>query len=203
MDRDQTTDTDDPFPDRGRRFWADALAAVAPRVDKAAIWIVAGLLTADDGADALLVVSDALDEYATELVLDDRLAEAGEVSAIGGVLRDRVQTDRELYRPADAAVEPADVSLGTCCICGGVCDEGAGIAMLPFKGTVPGHGWGCFVCGLPLDGASAAICGDCLPGFLTGEKRLVYACAGYPATDGRVAIEDLTEPHLHDPDVAH
>lgn len=100
--------------------------------------------------------------------------------------------------------EPPDdpPSLGPCCIC--ETETGARmIVMLPFKGLVPGHGWGCVVCNLPMDGASAVLCDGCLEDYAADRKTLRFACRGYPATEGRVPIEALTEPHAHDLSVEH
>jgi len=91
--------------------------------------------------------------------------------------------------------------LGTCCICGEAGDVRA-LVMLPFKCQVTGHGWGCFVCGLPADGACAALCEVCVPRWQGGAK-LQWACRGYPGTEGRVPIGDLTVPHEHDPNLEH
>jgi hypothetical protein len=94
--------------------------------------------------------------------------------------------------------------LGSCCICGGT-DGVVNIIMLSHKNPIPGRGWGCFVCGLPSDGATAVVCRDC---FGEGEdpaevaSRLRWACRGYPGSDGRVPIAELTGVHEHD-EVAH
>lgn len=92
-------------------------------------------------------------------------------------------------------------SLGPCCICGGG-ENVHTVIMLAVKGQVPGHGWGCFMCDLPSDGASAVLCVLCTDKWQEGEP-LRFACRGYPAQDGRVPIGELTEPHEHDPDVEH
>ena len=93
-------------------------------------------------------------------------------------------------------------SLGSCCIC--QAETGARtIVMLPVKCVIPGHGWGCFVCGLPMDGASAVVCDVCAAGLGAGTQALRFACSGFPGTDGRVPIETLTVPHEHDPAVEH
>ena len=89
--------------------------------------------------------------------------------------------------------------LGTCCICGGARDVHA-IIMLAVRGQVPGHGWGCFQCGLATDGATAVLCDACCEGWQHGRVSLQFACRGWPAVDGRVPIGDLTEPHEHDMD---
>lgn len=91
--------------------------------------------------------------------------------------------------------------LGTCCICGG--GEPRAIIMLGVKGEVPGHGWGCVVCNLPMDGASAVLCDECCEGWQSGAVKLQWACRGYPAEDGRIAIDELTEPHVHDASIEH
>ena len=80
--------------------------------------------------------------------------------------------------------------LGPCCICekpNGACV----IIMLPRRGLVPGHGWGCFECDLPCDGAVAVICNECEPIFQADESALRFACRGFPASDGRVPVEEL------------
>lgn len=87
--------------------------------------------------------------------------------------------------------------LGPCCICGEQ-NRSGGLVMLSVKNQVPGHGWGCVVCGLPSDGASAVLCDNCVDGWQAGELKLRWACRGYPKTDGRVPIEELTVPHEHD-----
>lgn len=92
--------------------------------------------------------------------------------------------------------------LGPCCICG-ISHDIVSIALLPFKCQVPGHGWGCAVCRLPADGAIAVVCAMCTPAFDRGATSLRFACRGYAATDGRVPIEALTEPHDHTPALEH
>lgn len=88
-----------------------------------------------------------------------------------------------------------DVKLGSCCVCESLVGV-RNILMLNQKSPVPGHGWGCFQCGLPPDGASAVLCDDCFSAIL--EKPLRFACVGYPAKDGRIPIEQLSEAHEHD-----
>jgi hypothetical protein len=95
-------------------------------------------------------------------------------------------------------------SLGTCCRCGGS-ETVRNIYMLPYRNKVPGHGWGCVICHLPSDGAVAVLCDGCA---LQVEQHgidavLRYACRGYPATDGRAAIEKFQEPFAHDESVEH
>ncbi|MDQ3565732.1 MAG: hypothetical protein M3436_17010 [Pseudomonadota bacterium] len=90
--------------------------------------------------------------------------------------------------------EPED--LGPCCICEGTAGV-VNIIMIEVKGQVAGHGWGCFVCGLPSDGASAVLCEPCTLAWQNG-KPLRFACRGYPASDGRVPIDELVERHAHD-----
>lgn len=73
------------------------------------------------------------------------------------------------------------ISLGTCCMCGRA-DGVRNIIQLELRAPIAGHGWGCTVCDLPLDGAIAVICDDCLPAFAKQPAKLVIACRGYPAT---------------------
>ena len=89
--------------------------------------------------------------------------------------------------------------LGPCCICGG--PDAEAIVMLDRRCIVPGHGWGCVVCGLPNDGASSVLCDGCREDFKRDPTLLKIACRGYPATEGRIAIADLP-PHPFDHDTA-
>jgi hypothetical protein len=88
--------------------------------------------------------------------------------------------------------------LGPCCICLGEVGV-TSIVMLPVRGLVPGHGWGCVTCGLSPEGAFAVLCEECTEDWQAG-AQIRFACRGYLATDGRVPIEQLTEPHEHDLD---
>jgi hypothetical protein len=93
-------------------------------------------------------------------------------------------------------------TLGSCCICGAD-QQVRNIMMLDVKNQVPGHGWGCLICNLPADGASAVLCDRCLELFQEGKAKIKYACRGYPAIEGRVPIEELSIPHEHDHDLHH
>lgn len=52
-----------------------------------------------------------------------------------------------------------------------------------------GKGWGCFVCGLPLNGAVAVVCDDCLE----SGAEFQFVCTGYPGEDGRTPIGELSD----------
>lgn len=85
------------------------------------------------------------------------------------------------------------IDLGACCACGGS-ENVRNIICLNRKGPTPGKGWGCFVCGLPQDGAVAVLCDDCLE----WGAKIRFVCIGYPASDGRMPIEELPdEPFEH------
>lgn len=87
------------------------------------------------------------------------------------------------------------IELGSCCGCGKSGTDVRNVMMLDRKGPTPGKGWGCFVCGLPMDGAMAVLCDDCLE----ADAEIQFVCVGYPATDGRMAITELAnEPFEHD-----
>ena len=89
-------------------------------------------------------------------------------------------------------------TLGPCCVCFGT-NGVRNIIMLDRRGAVPGHGWGCVVCGLPSDGAYAVLCDNCVPRWHQDETILTIACRGYPATEGRIPIAELPlEPFGHD-----
>ena len=59
------------------------------------------------------------------------------------------------------------------------------------RSAVPGHGWGCYTCGLPPEGKLAVLCDECQQLWAEDPEQLKIACRGYPAQDGRIAIEDL------------
>lgn len=79
--------------------------------------------------------------------------------------------------------------LGPCCMC--ATRRPRNIVLLDRHCAVPGHGWGCVVCGLPSNGACAVLCDICYKDYVAEPAKLVIACSGYPATDGRIAIADL------------
>lgn len=73
---------------------------------------------------------------------------------------------------------------GPCCNCGRT-DGVRNIIMLSRRGPTPGRGWGCVVCGLPLNGAIAVVCDDCVG------VEPKFVCLGYPVTLGRFPVADL------------
>lgn len=90
-----------------------------------------------------------------------------------------------------------NTDLGACCGC--ETTEGVrNIMCLEKKAVIAGHGWECFQCGLPSDGAVAVLCDECLEKYQANENFLKIACRGYPAIDGRIEIEKLTGGHGHD-----
>jgi len=61
--------------------------------------------------------------------------------------------------------------------------------------VIPGTGWGCTVCGLPLDGAQAVLCDRCVA---QGLPLIRFACLGYPLDRERVPVVELCVPFRHD-----
>lgn len=116
-----------------------------------------------------------------------------------------IASDVPLSLLAVAAVKPdlpddeaALLDLGSCCICGGT-EAVNNIVLLDRRAPIAGHGWCCFVCNLPADGAYAVLCDRCLPDYRTGKTALLFVCRGHPAEDGRAAFKDLSaEPFEHD-----
>src|SRR5882724_8298573 len=108
----------------------------------------------------------------------------------------RAMADEGWTMAAEAAAEePTPSALGACCACGLTGPEVGNLWYLPQKAPIAGHGWGCMVCGLPLDGAMAVLCDDCV----AQGAELMWACRGYPGSEGRVGIETLSGEHRHDP----
>lgn len=84
-------------------------------------------------------------------------------------------------------------NLGRCCACGKEGPDVRNIIALPLRAPVPGTGWGCFVCGLPSNGAVAVLCDDCLD--LAEDVR--YACVGYAGQNRRLPLRLLAGPFEH------
>lgn len=82
-------------------------------------------------------------------------------------------------------------SLGPCCICRGRDNVGS-LLMLDFRAPEPGAGWGCIVCGIANDGATAVLCDDCFELWENGAK-VVDVCAGYVGEGRRVALADFPQ----------
>jgi len=86
-------------------------------------------------------------------------------------------------------------SLGRCCHCEREGPTVRNIVMLPLRSPEPGSGrWGCLECGLPIEGALAVVCDECLERGLKPK----LACLGPPAANRRIPIEQLTERFEHD-----
>lgn len=96
----------------------------------------------------------------------------------------------------DEPEDPTFKKLGSCCICERY-EKVRTVILINRKCIVRGHGWGCTICHLPPDGAVAVLCDSCMQFFEAGLVKINLACAGYPQEEGRVPIEQLTEPHEH------
>lgn len=81
---------------------------------------------------------------------------------------------------------PNDLDLGECCICHGRRNV-RNIIMHPKLAPRLGTGWGCAVCGLPLDGAISVLCDDCVP----NSEEVSEVCVGYPKENQRVTLASL------------
>lgn len=84
-----------------------------------------------------------------------------------------------------------ETNLGRCCACRGTANVRTMVAIERLCPT-PGKGWGCFTCDLPSNGAMAVLCGPCVEGYAAGTVTIREVCTGYPATDGRTPIEELS-----------
>lgn len=77
-------------------------------------------------------------------------------------------------------------NLGRCCCCEGTAGVRT-IIMLDRPAPEPGTGWGCVVCGLPLDGAIVVVCDACLE----ANRPYHFACHGYPGQGRRAPLSEL------------
>ena len=91
-----------------------------------------------------------------------------------------------------------DPDYGACCACNTTGPTVRNFLCLDKKAPVPGQGWGCMVCDLPLDGAVAVVCDSCLENECLPEQAIY----GYPSEKKRCFIATLTEDFKHQ-DVPH
>jgi hypothetical protein len=91
-----------------------------------------------------------------------------------------------------------DLYLGDCCACHGTRNV-RNLVMHDKRAPVPGTGWGCVLCDLPMDGAVSVLCDDCAAiDFETHEVYKYEVCVGYPKENRRQPLASLTEPFGHD-----
>lgn len=95
------------------------------------------------------------------------------------------------------------LDLGSCCTCGNKGPAVRNVIMLPKLAPERGKGWGCVICDLPSDGASAVLCDACMEAYHAGRVKLKYAISGYPQDDVRVPIEMLKGKFDHDVAMHH
>jgi hypothetical protein len=88
------------------------------------------------------------------------------------------------------------MNLGPCCACGKKDGTVRNLLMLPYKAPAPGSGWGCVVCHLPPDGASAIVCDQCLRNKVPLKDVIVGQ-----ATEGkRAPIDSVNSGLVHEHD---
>ena len=92
-----------------------------------------------------------------------------------------------------------DLKMGMCCICLMEHPTVRNVIMLDKRAIREGTGcWGCFQCGLPMAGAIAVLCDDCLAEYQEDRVKIALACVGAPKDNQRVPLSTLTEPFEHD-----
>lgn len=96
---------------------------------------------------------------------------------------------------AEASEAATGLDLGPCCACGQKGPTVRNIIALGKRAPIPGTGWGCVQCVLPMDGAQAVACDGCIE---TGAE-IKEVAHGYLAEKGRMAITGLDQtPFKHD-----
>jgi hypothetical protein len=118
-----------------------------------------------------------------------RCSNCGEVCCDGECdLDDRPDDDRDEDDPhPEEAAE--DYDFGPCCCCCRANVRTRNLVMMDRRAPVPGSGWGCLTCGLPMDGAMYVACDDCA----ANKTPPVEACLGLPLDKKRLAIALLGE----------
>jgi hypothetical protein len=85
--------------------------------------------------------------------------------------------------------------LGPCCACEKRGPDVRNIICLHKLAPVPGTGWGCFQCGLPMNGAIVVLCDDCLE----RNQKPRFVCDGRAGEGKRLPIGQLSaDPFEHD-----
>lgn len=100
----------------------------------------------------------------------------------------------------DFTEPPANIHfLGKCCNCESGKDV-RNIIMLNLE--LPeeyfDEGWGCVVCDLPANGASAVLCDKCFEEYKLQNITLKTVCGGYPYKNTRIPFEQLNKKFEHD-----
>lgn len=80
-----------------------------------------------------------------------------------------------------------DVDLGPCCACGKNGPFVRNIVCLPYAAPESGAGWGCLQCHLPMDGAVAVLCDECLE----TNADIKFVIVGKPAEGRRMLLDEL------------
>lgn len=114
-------------------------------------------------------------------------------AAPGELPYDRCNDCGEYPCVCESDYERDEPDLGPCCACEKEDKTVRNIVMMDRRTSVPGTGWGCFVCGLPAEGASYVLCDSCLE---TGREPK-YAICGYPVARKRVLISELPPGEFH------
>lgn len=87
---------------------------------------------------------------------------------------------------------------GTCCVCESEM-ETCGIIQLGYK-VESESGWGCYQCGLPMEGAIAIVCGDCVDKHAeTIEDQIKYLMDG---KKGRFPVPPVEKRVTHEHDLS-
>jgi hypothetical protein len=87
-----------------------------------------------------------------------------------------------------------DIDLGKCCACQGT-ENVRNLIMHNKPAPVPGTGWGCVECHLPMDGAMSVVCDRCLE----SNAEITQVCMGWVKGKMRAPIHALRdEPFDHD-----
>ena len=83
---------------------------------------------------------------------------------------------------------------GPCCGCGKIGADVRNALMLPKLAPIPGKGWGCFECDLPMDGAMQVTCDTCLD---HRDAAPEWICYGYVSEGIRVRAHLLETEFDH------
>lgn len=86
---------------------------------------------------------------------------------------------------------------GACCCCGVADNTVRNLVEVNRRDPFLGSGRGCWIYGLPCDGALAVVCDDC---FEDDDLNITEAIYGHATDKQRIAISKL-EPFEHDPEL--
>ena len=94
-----------------------------------------------------------------------------------------------------------DEYYGSCCVCEKP-DTELNVFQMDYKNPVPSESaWGCFTCNLPMEGAVAVVCDECVEAFPDEEiwDKILFLMDG---ATRRIPVPDVKDRISHEHDLS-